>query len=70
MALAVKLQHEVRRPLGRGNALSLGILFDSEQPWERRSLKLRKCPLGNKLWIIKKTEYYLVRRRSCLRIMA
>lgn len=48
MALAEKLQHEVRRPLGRGNELSLGILFDSEQPWERRSLKLRKCRLNRK----------------------
>lgn len=48
MALAEKLQHDVRRPLGRGSELSLGILFDSEQPWERRSLKLRKCQLNCK----------------------
>ena len=29
MACAVRLQHEVRRPLGRGDELSLGMLFDS-----------------------------------------
>ena len=28
MAYAVKLQHEVRRPLGRGDELPLGMLID------------------------------------------